>query len=150
MSKFRANGKLLNQLKRSRPADLDYHFRELHEEVFSKTDCLSCANCCKTTSPVFKDWDIERLAAHYRIRPAEFIQRHLKMDEEGDFVLTSSPCTFLNDDNTCRVYDDRPDACRGYPHTNRRRMHTMLDLTLKNAEICPAVAEILEVIKLRF
>ena len=64
------------------------------------------------------------------------------MDEDSDYVLKSSPCSFLNEDNTCSIYEFRPLACAEYPHTNRKNMNQILDLTLKNAEICPAVATI--------
>jgi hypothetical protein len=71
------------------------------------------------------------------------------MDEDDDFVLKSSPCPFLSDDNSCDVYEDRPTACRTYPHTNRKRIHQLLDLTYQNSFICPAVQQILEKLKVK-
>mgnify|MGYP003719724549 CR=1 FL=1 len=68
-------------------------------------------------------------------------------DDENDYVLQSSPCTFLNDDNTCFIYDYRPQACREYPHTDRKKMHQILNLTLENTTVCPAVSEIVDRIK---
>jgi Fe-S-cluster containining protein len=72
----------------------------------------------------------------------EFVKNYLKMDEEKDYVLQSSPCAFLGNDNKCDIYEFRPLACREYPHTDRKNMHQILDLTVKNTEICPAVADI--------
>ena len=69
------------------------------------------------------------------------------MDEEGDFVLHTAPCPFLAEDNLCRIYDDRPQACREYPHTNRKKMHQILDITFRNTLVCPAVLEITELVK---
>ncbi|MEY4803795.1 MAG: hypothetical protein RL331_308, partial [Bacteroidota bacterium] len=46
--------------------------------------------------------------------------------------------------NTCAVYDDRPLACREYPHTDRKNMYQIMDLTAQNTLICPAVASIVE------
>ena len=66
------------------------------------------------------------------------------MDEEHDYVLQKSPCFFLGEDNKCSIYEDRPLACREYPHTDRKNMHQILNLTLKNVEICPAVVQITE------
>ncbi len=74
----------------------------------------------------------------------DFENEYLKMDDEGDWVLQESPCHFLLDDNTCFIYEVRPQACREYPHTDRKRMVQILDLTEKNVEICPAVAEVVE------
>ena len=137
------NKQLIKKLKKKKPRALDDQFSTLHEEVFATTDCLTCANCCKTTSPIFLPTDISRMAKHLSMRPADFHEQYLKEDEEGDFVLNQAPCPFLLEDNTCEVYHVRPRACREYPHTNRKRMHQILDLTLKNASICPAVDEIL-------
>jgi Fe-S-cluster containining protein len=65
-------------------------------------------------------------------------------DEDGDYVFKSSPCPFLASDNACSIYEFRPKACREYPHTNRPQMKQILDLTFKNATVCPAVKEILK------
>jgi len=136
-----------DKLKRLTYKNLDTYFQEVHEEVFEKTDCLSCANCCKTTSPIFYNRDIERLAKHFKIKPGDFIERYLKIDEDKDYVLRQAPCPFLGADNYCSVYEDRPNACREYPHTDRKRISQLLDLTYKNTFVCPAVLEITEKIK---
>ncbi|MFC0186206.1 hypothetical protein SAMN04515674_11852 [Pseudarcicella hirudinis] len=144
---FRENQAYFAKLKNKKPKVLDEAFETLHEEVFEETDCLTCGNCCKTTSPVFTDIDIDRIAKRLRIRPGELITRHLHMDADQDYVLNSTPCTFLGADNYCSIYDIRPKACREYPHTNRKNMLSILPLTLENTRICPAVLEIVERMK---
>lgn len=129
-------------LRKKKPKDLDIRFHSLHNEVFKKIDCLQCANCCKTTSPIFREIDIERIAKKLKMSVGEFQHLYLRIDEDGDWVLQSSPCTFLMEDNKCFIYDIRPQACREYPHTDRKRMVQILSLTEKNALMCPAVAEI--------
>ncbi|MBN7816572.1 YkgJ family cysteine cluster protein [Algoriphagus pacificus] len=141
-SEFPANKKLKERLRKVKPKELDQKFEQLHEETFAELDCLECANCCKTTSPIFIQTDIDRLAKVFRMKSSEFIDQYLYRDEEGDFVLNSSPCPFLNEDNKCLVYDSRPKACREYPHTNRKNMHGILALSLKNTLVCPAVFKI--------
>lgn len=138
------NKKFLASLKRKDPRRLDDAFHALHETVFSETDCLQCANCCKTTSPIFYQTDIERVAKRLRMKPGDFIEKYLRIDEDKDYVLKSSPCPFLDADNYCSVYEDRPKACREYPHTDRRKMVQILDLTYRNTLVCPAVLEIVE------
>lgn len=130
--------------KKRRPRQLDDWFHEAHEEVFEEIDCLKCGNCCKTTSPIFRDIDIQRIAKKFKMPAGQFERENLRKDEDGDWVLKSSPCTFLQPDNSCFIYDVRPQACREYPHTNRKRMSQILDLTQKNAEICPAVSDIVK------
>ncbi len=139
--------KLFTKLKKTKPKQLDSTFELLHEEVFESVDCLACANCCKTTSPIFTLRDIERLSKRFRIKPDEFIQQYLHIDEDNDYVLNSAPCPFLGADHYCFVYEDRPNACREYPHTNRKKMYQILDLTLKNTYVCPAVYQIVESLK---
>jgi uncharacterized protein len=126
------------------PDSLDELFHEAHDEVFASTDCLACANCCKTTSPVFYPRDIERAAAELGMKPGVFTEKYLRIDEDNDYVLKSSPCAFLLPDNRCSIYDARPTACREYPHTNRKKMRQLLDLTFRNTQVCPAVARITE------
>lgn len=136
-----------DKLKRTKPKHLDNSFHQLHEDVFEKMDCLACANCCKTTSPVFYNRDVERLAKHLRMKPGEFIGKYLRIDEDKDYVLRQAPCPFLGVDNYCSVYEARPNACREYPHTDRKRMEQILDLTYRNTIVCPAVLEITERLK---
>lgn len=141
--------KFFSKLKKKPPKNLDVIMQELHEDEFEKTDCLLCANCCKTTGPLFTDRDIERIAKHFRMKPQKFIQSYLRMDEENDYVLKSVPCTFLGEDNYCSIYDVRPKACREFPHTDRKKFHQITDLTLKNVAICPAAFNIVEEMKKR-
>lgn len=141
------NQAFFKRLKIKTPKKLDDLFHHAHDQVFAKTNCLACANCCKTTSPIFYQRDIERAAAAVKLKPGAFIQEYLFMDEEGDFVLKTAPCPFLDSDNYCSIYEDRPTACREYPHTDRKKMHQILDLTYKNTLVCPAVLEITEEVK---
>ncbi len=88
------NQTFFKRLANRPPKNLDELFHTSHAEVFEKTDCLSCANCCKTTSPIFYQRDIERAAKGLKLKPGDFLQKYLEMDEEGDFVLKQAPCPF--------------------------------------------------------
>lgn len=153
LSKFSKDKKLENQkyfakLRKKHPRRLDILMQELHEEEFSKTDCLTCANCCKTTSPIFTDKDIARISKYLRIKEHQFITTYLQRDNEDFMVLKQAPCTFLDEtDNTCFIYNVRPKACAEYPHTNRKKFIQLTNLTLKNTEVCPAVFNIVEELK---
>lgn len=137
---------LFKALKKEKPKRLDQAFHQAHDEVFSCVDCLSCGHCCKTTGPLFIEKDIDRLAKRFKMKGAQFITQYLRVDEEGHFVLQQLPCPFLGADNYCQVYEDRPKACREYPHTDRNKMKQILGLTEKNVEHCPAVFEISRVV----
>lgn len=141
------NKKFLSKLKDKNSRKLDDAFHREHELVFEQIDCLQCANCCKTTSPIFYPNDIERIAKSLRIKPGDFVDKYLRVDEDHDYVLKSSPCPFLDGDNYCAIYSDRPKACREYPHTDRKKVVQIMDLTHKNTLVCPAVLEIVERLK---
>ncbi len=141
------NEKFYKRLKQRPPKNLDELFHDLHDEVFNEIDCLSCANCCKTTSPIFYERDIERAAKALRMKPGDFFEKYLKIDEDRDAVLKQAPCPFLGSDNYCSIYEHRPNACREYPHTDRKKMEQILPLTFKNTIVCPAVLEITERLK---
>lgn len=145
--KHAENKKFFAKLKKRPPKNLDYTMQDLHESEFEHTDCLNCANCCKTTGPLFTTADIERIAKHFRMKPSQFIDEFLRMDEENDYVLQSVPCTFLGADNYCSIYDVRPKACREFPHTDRKKFQQIAHLTLKNVAICPAAFNIVEEMK---
>ncbi|MDX2174089.1 MAG: YkgJ family cysteine cluster protein [Bacteroidota bacterium] len=141
------NENFYRRLKLKAPKNLDDLFHTAHDSAFEEIDCLTCANCCKTTSPIFYQRDIERAAKALKLKPGEFIDTYLRIDEDKDYVLKQAPCPFLGSDNYCDIYNDRPTACREYPHTNRKKMQQILTLTFKNTLVCPAVLKVTEEIK---
>lgn len=141
------NQAFYRKLKQRPPKNLDDLFDTAHEAVFEHMDCLTCANCCKTTSPIFYNRDVDRAAKALRMKPGQFTEKYLRVDEDNDLVLQQAPCPFLNADNYCSIYNDRPNACREYPHTNRKKMQQILDLTYRNTLVCPAVLKITEHLK---
>ena len=143
------NKKFFAKLRKKPPKHLDMLMQELHEEEFQQTDCLQCANCCKTTGPLFTDKDVERISKHFRMKPQKFIETYLRLDEDNDHVLQGVPCTFLGADSYCSIYEVRPKACREFPHTNRKKFQQISSLTLKNVAICPAAFNIVEEMKRR-
>ncbi len=143
------NKKYFQKLKKRTPKNLDIVMQELHEKEFEKTDCLTCGNCCKTTSPIFTNKDIERISKHFRMKVLDFTTKYLVRDSDDFYVLKTAPCSFLDlNDNMCLIYDVRPKACGEYPHTDRRKFIQITDLTIKNTEICPAAFNIVEALKL--
>lgn len=116
----------------------------LHEEAFEKIDCLTCARCCKNYSPRFKMPDIKRIAKHVGMKESQFITTYLRQDEDGDYVVKSTPCPFLAENNECGIYDVRPSDCARFPYTDEDVLFKRKSITLKNSEFCPAVFYVLE------
>lgn len=117
---------------------------DLHEEAFSKINCLECANCCKNYSPRFKTPDIKRIAKYLGLKEGAFIEKYLVLDNEGDYVVNAKPCPFLQIDNGCSIYDARPSDCARFPYTDEDVLIKRQALTLKNATFCPITYYVLE------
>lgn len=147
--KHNENKKFFAKLRKKPPKKLDYLMQELHKDEFERIDCLQCANCCKTTGPLFTDKDVTRIAKHFKMKEQAFISQFLRVDEDKDYVLQSVPCTFLGADNYCAIYEVRPKACSEFPHTDRKKFQQISSLTLKNVAICPAAFNIVEKMKRR-
>ena len=147
--KHQETKKVFAKLRKKTPKHFDGLMVEIHEEIFEKTDCLTCANCCKTTAPWVTDKDVSRISKHFRIKEQRFIEMYLDVGEDNEFSFKQVPCVFLDKDNTCSIYEVRPKACREYPHTNRRRFQQISEITLKNVAICPAAFTIVEEMKKR-
>lgn len=139
--------KFLKKLKKKPPKNLDLVMQDLHEEEFKKTDCLACANCCKTTGPLFTEKDIVRISKFLKMKTQKFIETYLRIDEDNDYVLQQLPCSFLLPDNSCLIYEHRPKACAEFPHTDRKKFYQINHLTLKNVGVCPAAFNIVEKMK---
>jgi Fe-S-cluster containining protein len=144
---LKENEKFVARLRKKKPDNLDVFVHSIHDEVFAHTDCLECANCCKTIGPMLTDRDIDKMAKHLKMRPSIFSEKYVRIDSDNHYVFNQAPCPFLMPDNYCMIYEQRPKACAEYPHTDRKKFYQLLDLTIKNTFICPAVYEIVEKLK---
>ena len=122
---------------------MDQTIHALHDKWSDRINCLECATCCRTLGPRITDKDVERLAKTLKMKQSAFVDAYLRTDEDGDLVFQSMPCPFLGADNFCAVYESRPKACRDYPHTDRKKFFQLFRLSVKNAETCPIVYEVL-------
>jgi Fe-S-cluster containining protein len=138
--------RMVRQLKPGELSSFDQLAVEIHNNVFSHTDCLACGNCCRSLGPRLTNHDIDNLAGVFKMKPSTFCDSWLRIDEDGDFVFKSMPCPLIDDNNYCRVYENHPAACRDYPHTGTGKFHKRIELTITNAKSCPAVCDILEIL----
>jgi Fe-S-cluster containining protein len=123
---------------------LDDKFEIEHHKAFKKIDCFSCANCCKTKGPAFTKKDINRIARHMEITPPEFSDTYLEMNQDDAYVLKTTPCLFLQENNKCSIYEIRPKACASYPHTNTRNVKNLLPYFKAHLTTCPIIEEIIQ------
>jgi Fe-S-cluster containining protein len=142
--------RFLNRLEKNPPRGLDTMAVAADLEMWKQTDCLSCANCCKTMSPTFTRKDMVRISAHIGMTVDQFKTKYLYQDKEGDWINKKQPCQFLNlKDNKCSIYEVRPRDCAGFPHHTRRKMIDYMHVFKQNIEYCPATYRVVEMMKER-
>ncbi len=129
----------LKNLKKKRKLALDSLFRDAQLSAFESIDCLQCGRCCTELGPRIANKDVLRLAKREGLKPAKFIKNYLRTDEDNDLVFGTMPCPFYGSDGYCVVYEDRPDACREYPHMDQNRQRNRIGLHIENIIHCPAV-----------
>jgi hypothetical protein len=81
------------------------------------------------------------------MREGEFIDTYLKLDEDGDYVVKTTPCPFLGTDNFCGIYEVRPSDCARFPYTDEDVLLKRPNITLKNSTFCPIVYYVLEALQ---
>lgn len=137
--------RFLTKLEKTPPRRLDQLAVETDVEVWKETDCLACANCCKTMSPTFTTADMKRIANHLQIGVEDLKKKWLYKDRNGDWINKSQPCQWLNlKDNKCSIYEVRPADCSGFPHHTKRRMIDYVHVFKQNVEYCPATYKLVE------
>lgn len=141
------NKGFFGKFKKKNSSQIDKLFHDAHNKEYPRFNCLVCANCCRSISPIITYRDVERMAKALRIKPSAVVEKYLKVDADGDFVFLNAPCPFILPDNYCSIYESRPTACREYPHTDRKNMAQILNITLKNVSVCPIVYNVVERIK---
>lgn len=110
---------------------------KIESELFEKINCLDCANCCKTTPTIFTASDINRICKRTNMSKKFFLENIVLKDLDGTYTSLSTPCYFLAEDNSCKIYEFRPLACRSYPHVSATKNAYMLKWQAKNAKVCP-------------
>lgn len=120
---------------------------DLATAAYQKYNCLECAACCKNFSPRFKAPDIKRISKYLGIKETDLMNAHLHRDEDGDYVLNQKPCTFLNADNTCSIYEVRPSDCHRFPYADEDVFLKRKELTMKNASFCMIAQHVLDGLK---
>ncbi len=141
----------LGKLEKNPPKRLDLSTALLETEVWQETECLACANCCKTMTPTFNKKDVKRISAHLQMTPEAFTTKWLKREKGGekDLVNKKQPCQFLNlVDNKCSIYEVRPEDCSGFPHLSKK-MKDYIHVHKQNVEYCPATHKLVEKMMLR-
>jgi hypothetical protein len=63
--------RFITRLKRNAPRGLQSIAAKASNSAWDGIDCLSCANCCKTMTPTYKNADIKKIASYLKISTDE-------------------------------------------------------------------------------
>lgn len=137
--------RFLSRLEKNTSGRIEKITAKLEEEVWKETDCLSCANCCKTMTPTYTSKDIRRISAHLGMTANTFKKKWLRKERNsGDWLNKSTPCQFLDlKNNKCGIYEVRPADCFGFPHLPKK-MKDYMHVHKQNVEFCPATYKMVE------
>jgi Fe-S-cluster containining protein len=135
----------LTRLEKKAPRGLPGLVAEADKEAWQRTDCLDCANCCKTMSPTYTREDIRRISAHLGMTGKAFREKWLYKDKTGDWMNVQQPCQFLDlKTNLCNIYEVRPRDCAGFPHHHKKMDADYMHVYKQNIEYCPATYRLVE------
>lgn len=142
--------KFLKKFDKKTVDDLHQLVQKADAKVWANTNCLACANCCKKMTPIYLDSDVERIAQYLGMEVAEFNTRYTRIEDgTGDRININLPCDFLNEDNTCRIYEVRPEDCREFPHHHKQPFDEFNDTYQQNLDYCPATYDLVKSLKRR-
>jgi len=137
--------RFLSKIELKPPRNLFTTLTAIDKEVWKETDCMSCANCCKTMSPTYSNADVKRIASHFKMTTDAFRKKWLKKDKEGDWLNKQLPCQFLDlQTNKCGIYLIRPADCKGFPHLTKKKVTDYIHVHKQNINSCPATFKMVE------
>jgi len=94
--------------------DLAYEICMSYKDGFP---CEMCGRCCRQPNIVVRPDEIDRIAHAGGIPLHDFITRYVVRATDGRMLFSrTNPCVFLNEDNRCRIWKDRPEICRDFPY----------------------------------
>lgn len=138
----------LFRMERNAPRNLHLVTLEASELAWAKTDCMDCANCCKTMSPTYSQRDISRISKYLGMTSKAFTDKWLYKDQEGDWINKKQPCQFLDQKtNLCGIYDVRPRDCAGFPYHSTKKIKDYGHMYRQNVEFCPATNRLVEIMQ---
>ena len=111
--------KLLTSLSKTNKKILNQLAEDLHDSVFEKVDCLSCANCCKSIPPLINETDIRRISKFLGMQLSQFTAENVTVDEDGDIVVI----------NSCYEEDGNLDVAEGLAKVVDKKTNSKLEVS---------------------
>lgn len=86
-----------------------------NEDKMSQTEiCLACTGCCRYVNVIIEKPKNKTLRDQYTwYLLHKNVQIYIDNDKDWN-LLFITPCTALQSDGKCSVYEDRPEMCKDY------------------------------------
>ncbi len=119
---------------------------ELNEIIAPQIDCTKCGNCCQTLMINVTNEECATVSKALQLNEIDFKEKYIETSQEGDLIINSIPCTFLNE-KKCTIYNNRFTECREFPHLHKKGFQQRLFGTLMHYGRCPIIYNIIEQLK---
>jgi len=99
--------------------------------------CEMCGRCCHQPNIAILPEEVDPIATAAGIPLHVFIGKYIVRTSDGRLLFSKTdPCAFLNEENRCRIWKDRPEVCRDFPYAVSMFMgRVYIALTNENADI---------------
>ncbi len=96
--------------------DLDLAY-ELCEDLQNEFPCEECGKCCYQELITLLPEEIDRVSSASGIPLGDFMSSYVGIAEDGRMMLLkTNPCTFLDDEGKCSIWESRPQVCKDFPY----------------------------------
>lgn len=137
------NWEFRSWLRYHEPDEIDDLVKALSQKYFALIDCKECANCCRSLQLEFSPNELHTIATTLGESIEVFEKRFMS---EGQ---VNPPCPMLKG-KLCSIYENRPEACRSYPHVELPGFTSRLMAVIGNLSICPIAFNAFEELKTEF
>lgn len=121
----------------------DTLFKQSYAATSPLIDCTLCAACCSGLQPEISSEEYSRLSS--QANQDHFIHAAGSTDGIERYYI-KDPCCFLRS-NRCSIYEERPEACKGYPHLDQPGIRYRLRTVFEQTGTCPIVFHVIEQLK---
>ncbi|MCL2296563.1 MAG: YkgJ family cysteine cluster protein [Methanomassiliicoccaceae archaeon] len=114
--------------------DLAYDICMSYKDGFP---CEMCGRCCYQSNIAVRPEEVDRIAHSAGIPLHDFITKYIVRTSDGRMLFRRTyPCAFLDKENRCRIWKDRPEVCRDFPYAVSMFMSRVyIALTNESADI---------------
>ncbi|MEJ7625906.1 MAG: YkgJ family cysteine cluster protein [Ferruginibacter sp.] len=128
--------------------ETDKYVHDLNKNISTLIDCTSCGACCKNLMINVEEGEIKPVADHIGINETIFKENFVEESQGGNMIMNTIPCHFL-EDSKCRVYENRFNECREFPHLHKSNFKGRLFATLMHYGMCPIIFNVVEELKIK-